>query len=299
MISQECPKLPPRPLLYWNSAIIYPGSRGIFPPILIPISQRTWVLAPGSIPSCSYERSRRWSGKFSGWPQRRGSSPGYCSGWRRGAGRKNCRLFCSVHRERLGRRPVDRPARYDECRPSVLSISWAWTELESFNGVLAWTTQAIDAVNSMFREAAFMGMTVLAASGDNGSNCQISDKNAHVYYPSSDHWVTSLRWNCSISRNVSGSAFTETTWNDNGITGGGISDIFDLPLWQTEAGIPLSVNANKRKGRGIPDIAGYANGYTIVLHGSNSPGWWGTSETAPLSCRAHRRDQCLPEVATL
>ena len=164
--------------------------------------------------------------------------------------------------------------------PTVLSISWAWTELESFNGELAWTTQAIDAVSSMFREAAFMGMTVLAASGDNGSNCQIGDKNAHVYYPSSDPWVTSCG-GTSI-QNVSGSAFSEVTWNDNGVTGGGISDVFDLPLWQTAANIPLSVNANRRKGRGIPDIAGYANGYTIVLQGASSPGWWGTSETAPL-----------------
>ena len=164
--------------------------------------------------------------------------------------------------------------------PSVLSISWAWTELESFDGVLAWTQQAMQAVSSVFQEAAFMGMTVFVASGDNGSNCQIGDGKAHVYYPSSDPWVTSCG-GTSIN-NVSGSSFDEVTWNDNGVTGGGISDVFDLPLWQTEANIPLSVNANKRKGRGIPDIAGYANGYNIVLQGVASNGWWGTSETAPL-----------------
>jgi len=163
--------------------------------------------------------------------------------------------------------------------PSVLSISWAWTELESLGG-LAWTQAAIDAVSTTFQEAAFMGMTVFAASGDNGSNCQISDGKAHVYYPASDPWITSCG-GTSIS-NISGSTFTETTWNDNGVTGGGISDVFPLPIWQTEAKVPVSVNADKRQGRGIPDIAGYANGYFIVLQGATSSGWWGTSEAAPL-----------------
>jgi hypothetical protein len=164
--------------------------------------------------------------------------------------------------------------------PSVLSISWAWTEFEAFGSVLAWTQQAMQAVSTTFQEAAFMGMTVFVASGDNGSNCQIGDGKAHVYYPSSDPWITSCG-GTSIN-NVSGSSFQEVTWNDNGITGGGISDCFNLPIWQSEANIPASVNTNKRVGRGIPDIAGYANGYTIVLNGASSPGWWGTSETAPL-----------------
>ena len=124
------------------------------------------------------------------------------------------------------------------------------------------------------------GMTVFVASGDDGSNCQVYDGKAHVYYPESDPWVTSCGG--TTIGNVSGSSFTEVTWSDNGITGGGISDFFDLPHWQRHANVPLSVNPGHRKGRGVPDIAGYANGYEIVLGGVSSPGWWGTSETAPL-----------------
>jgi kumamolisin len=166
-----------------------------------------------------------------------------------------------------------------EPRPSVLSISWDWAELDSF-GNLAWTPAAIAVVSAAFQEAALFGMTVLVASGDDGSNCQQWDGRAHVYYPESDPWVISCGG--TTIGNVAGSSFAEVTWSDNGITGGGVSDVFDLPHWQRHADVPLSVNPGSRKGRGVPDIAGYANGYEIVLGGASSPGWWGTSETAPL-----------------
>jgi kumamolisin len=166
-----------------------------------------------------------------------------------------------------------------ERRPSVLSISWDWAEFDSF-GNLAWTPAVMSVLHATFQEAAMFGMTVFVASGDNGSNCQVYDGSAHVYYPESDPWVTSCGG--TTIGDVSGSSFVEVAWTDNGITGGGVSDFFDLPHWQRHAHIPLSVNPGQRKGRGVPDIAGYANGYEIVLQGASSPGWWGTSETAPL-----------------
>jgi len=166
-----------------------------------------------------------------------------------------------------------------EQMPSVLSISWGWAEFESA-GHVAWTPAAIAAVSTTFQEAAMFGMTVLVASGDNGSNCDIFDGKAHVLYPESDPWVTSCGG--TTIGNVSGLSFTEVTWTDTGITGGGISDLFDLPHWQRYANVPLSVNPGHRKGRGVPDIAGYANGYQIVVHGSSLSGIGGTSEAAPL-----------------
>jgi kumamolisin len=166
-----------------------------------------------------------------------------------------------------------------ERRPSVLSISWDWAEFDSA-GHLAWTPAAMATLSTTFQEAAMFGTTVFVASGDDGSNCQVWDGKAHVYYPESDPWVTSCGG--TTIGNVAGSSFVEVAWTDNGITGGGISDFFDLPHWQRHANIPLSVNPGHRQGRGVPDIAGYANGYEIVLGGVASPGWWGTSETAPL-----------------
>ena len=165
-------------------------------------------------------------------------------------------------------------------KPSVISISWGWAELEQALGLL-WSPAAIDAVSDAISEAAVMGVTVLAASGDDGSRCQISDGKAHVLYPASDPGVTACGG--TTIADISGSVFSELTWNDNGITGGGISDVFNPPPWQSSANIPLSVNPpGDRHGRGVPDVAGYANGYQIVFAGESQGPYWGTSETAPL-----------------
>jgi kumamolisin len=161
--------------------------------------------------------------------------------------------------------------------PSVISISWGWTEFEAY-GAFAWTRAAMDAVDETFQEAAALGVTVLVASGDNGSDCQIGDGKAHVYYPASDPWVTTCG-GTSI-QSVSGNQFVET-WNDYGVTGGGVSDMFPVPDWQAGEPIPGSLN-DGHFGRSIPDIAGHADGYTIFVDGSTQGPVQGTSETAPL-----------------
>jgi len=156
--------------------------------------------------------------------------------------------------------------------PSVLSISWSAVER-------AWTAAGISCLNQSFQEAAALGVTVLAASGDNGSECRVHDHKAHVNYPQSDPGVTTCG-GTSI-RNINGNNFTEVTWNDDGVTGGGISDIFPLPDYQSQAGVPVSVN-NGHVGRGVPDIAGHADGYEILINGKTEGQVIGTSETAPL-----------------
>jgi len=166
--------------------------------------------------------------------------------------------------------------------PSVISISWGWAEDESIQG-LTWSLAAIDAVSATFEEAAALGITVLAASGDDGSNAQIGDGKAHVIYPSTDPWITSCG-GTTIS-NISGTKFTQDTWNDNGATGGGVSVIFTLPYWQNWAGVPVSVNPGGKAGRGIPDVAGNADpdsGYELVLYGSPYGPVGGTSAVGPL-----------------
>jgi hypothetical protein len=66
-----------------------------------------------------------------------------------------------------------------------------------------------------------------------------------VGYPASDLYVTAVG-GTTIS-NVSGSSFTEYTWNDDGVlrhvTGGGISEVFrppnfPLPPWQSFVRVP-------------------------------------------------------------
>ena len=165
--------------------------------------------------------------------------------------------------------------------PSVLSISWGWPELETIEG-LTWTQAAMNAVSATFQEAAALGVTVLAASGDQGSDCQIGDHHAHVIYPGCDPYVTSCGG--TEIENVSGANFTEVLWNDNGASGGGVSVNFPVPAWQGSVSVPASVN-DGHHGRAIPDVAGNADpgsGYMLVQDGGQNGPVGGTSAVGPL-----------------
>ena len=115
------------------------------------------------------------------------------------------------------------------------------------------------------------GMTVLAASGDNGSNCYVFDGRAHCYFPQTSPWVTTCGG--TTIGNVSGSSFTEITWNDNGITGGGISDYFDPPHWQRHADVPLSVNPGTGRAGGFPTLRAMPTGIRSCWEAPVSPAW--------------------------
>jgi kumamolisin len=159
---------------------------------------------------------------------------------------------------------------------SILSISYGWPELEAYGYLytenprpwpFAWSQQAFNQVTQWFQLAAAIGMTVLAASGDFGSDCHEHDGNAHVWYPASDPGVIS----CGGTRVNSISPLTEGTWNDSsGVTGGGISYLAGPVAWQAGAAVPPSVNPDHHQGRGLPDVAGNASpasGYTLWFYG--------------------------------
>jgi kumamolisin len=166
--------------------------------------------------------------------------------------------------------------------PSVLSISWGWAELEVDADLeqpgpwpFEWTQQAFNQMTQAFQAAAAIDMTVLVASGDDGSDCSEQDGNAHVMYPASDPWVIS----CGGTIINQLAPLSEGTWNDNqvtaqgaggGATGGGVSYL-EVPVsWQANADVPVSVNSDHHQGRGIPDVAGNASpnsGYDLWLYG--------------------------------
>ena len=78
----------------------------------------------------------------------------------------------------------------------------------------------------------------------------------------------------------------EVVWNEegHGATGGGVSDVFELPTWQTHVAVPPSVNPGGRRGRGLPDVAGDADpltGYQVLVDGQSYI-IGGTSAVAPL-----------------
>lgn len=158
--------------------------------------------------------------------------------------------------------------------PTAMSISWGQSEDQ-------WTSQARTAFDEALVDAAALGVTVTAASGDNGSTDGATDGAQHVDFPASSPNL--LACGGTSLRAASGAITSEVVWNGGsggGATGGGVSDTFAAPAWQTAAGVP---GANG-SGRGVPDVAGNADpatGYEVLVDGTSSV-IGGTSAVAPL-----------------
>lgn len=163
-------------------------------------------------------------------------------------------------------------------KPSVISISWGSAEKN-------WTGQAMTSFDQALQTAAALGVTVCCASGDNGSADGESDGNAHVDFPASSPFALG----CGGTKLTgSGANITdESVWNENpasSATGGGVSDFFPVPPYQSETGVPQSANVGGNMGRGVPDVAGDADpatGYQVRVDGQEFV-IGGTSAVAPL-----------------
>ncbi len=163
--------------------------------------------------------------------------------------------------------------------PSVVSISWGGPES-------SWTGQAMTSMDEAFQAAAAMGVTVCVAAGDGGSTDGENDGLNHVDFPASSPNALACGGTTLVA---SGNSITsETVWNElannEGATGGGISDVFPLPSYQNGAGVPPSANPNHNVGRGVPDVSGDADpttGYVTLVDGQPDV-IGGTSAVAPL-----------------
>jgi kumamolisin len=162
-------------------------------------------------------------------------------------------------------------------KPSVISISWGAAESN-------WTGQSMTALDAACQSAAALGITITVAAGDNGSTDGVTGGQNHVDFPASSPHVLA----CGGTKLAgSGSSITsEVVWNEltnnEGATGGGVSNVFPLPPWQANAGVPKPTNSTG--GRGVPDVAGDADpatGYAIRVDGKNMV-IGGTSAVAPL-----------------
>jgi kumamolisin len=161
--------------------------------------------------------------------------------------------------------------------PNVISISWGGAES-------TWTSQAMQSYDQAFQDAVALGVMVCTASGDDGSEDDQTDGQAHVDFPSSSPNVLSCGGTTLESSN--GTIQSEVVWNDgsgNGASGGGVSETFPLPAYQQSANVPVSVNTGF-VGRGVPDVAGDADpdtGYNVEVDGQAIV-VGGTSAVAPL-----------------
>jgi kumamolisin len=160
-------------------------------------------------------------------------------------------------------------------KPSIVSISWGGPES-------SWTEQSRSALNSACEDASTMGVTVLAASGDDGASD--GSTTPTVDFPAASPYVLG----CGGTKlTISGTSIgSEQAWNElssnEGATGGGVSEVFARPNYQQSASVPKAPNGFV--GRGVPDVAGDADpetGYNVVVDGQQSV-IGGTSAVAPL-----------------
>jgi kumamolisin len=138
-------------------------------------------------------------------------------------------------------------------------------------------------MDDAFLDAAGMGATVTAASGDDGSNDNVNDGAAHADFPSSSPHALGCG---GTTLHGSGTKISsEKVWNNGagrGATGGGVSDVFPKPSWQSAVSVPST--AKGFSGRGVPDVAGDADpqtGYKVRVDGKDMV-FGGTSAVAPL-----------------
>ena len=157
-------------------------------------------------------------------------------------------------------------------RPSVFSISWGSAEEN-------WTPQGVTAMNQAFADAGFVGMTVTAAAGDDGARDGSTDGTAQADFPASSPLVLG----CGGTRLMAdgGRISAETVWNDGpgSATGGGVSQRFAVPAWQTAARVDR--NANPPQARGAACRTWRASAIRRPATGSGS--------TAGTWCSAGRR----------
>ncbi len=196
----------------------------------------------------------------------------------------------------------------DQDRAQVISVSWG--ECEAALG-------AADAAaeHTLFEQAAVQGQTIIAAAGDSGSeDCafgsDLRQTQLAVDDPSSQPFVTGVG---GTTLTAPGPPPTESVWNSAGAlpgglaqpgaSGGGISDLWQMPPGQRDASPALNVLAAGRTGaqcghpdgycREVPDVSADADpttGYLIYYNGSGTEldaplGWQGiggTSAAAPV-----------------
>ncbi len=195
-------------------------------------------------------------------------------------------------------------------RAQVISVSWG--ECEQLDG-----SSAAGSESNLFEEAAVQGQSIVAATGDEGSeDCNgafngLPDTDLAVDDPGSQPFVTGVGGTTLSSL---GPPPTETVWNNGGnpasllslgggAGGGGVSRLWKMPGYQSGAASSLHlVQANSTGStcdassgycREVPDVSADADpntGYIFYFNGSGTevgaPSGWqavgGTSGAAPV-----------------
>jgi len=190
----------------------------------------------------------------------------------------------------------DEFARIVQDRTPVISVSWG--DCEKNMG-----QQEVNQENQFFQQAAAQGQTILVASGDSGSaSCfQLQgggfDTSLNADDPAAQPYVTAVG-GTNLTLKSDNSYQSETVWNGGllgGAGGGGLSQFWKQPSWQTGPGVQNQYSNGMRETPDVSLDADPATGYPVYCTaGSNctgggvtggSSGWLtvgGTSAAAPM-----------------
>jgi hypothetical protein len=135
--------------------------------------------------------------------------------------------------------------------------------------------------DTLYEQAAAEGITVFAASGDDGgqggslsNTCQGT---VDTMYPASSPWVTGVG-GTDPSLNALGALASEVAWSHSG---GGFSSAYSTPPWQQTGSAYQEIQQFGPGRRGVPDVAGPAADDLLYYDGSPQQGQ-GTSFAAPM-----------------
>lgn len=166
-------------------------------------------------------------------------------------------------------------------------------------------SSSTQAMNQRFAVLASAGISVLASSGDGGSNPSADTGDYSptaplvVIYPASDPYVAGIG-GTSLVLGSAGNTVSETAWSNSG---GGYSQLFPRPDWQQ----PVALGSASDGHRLVPDISAAADinygGYLYYKGKSYTVG--GTSWSCPIwaaftaALNGTRRSHGLPALGNL
>ena len=164
-------------------------------------------------------------------------------------------------------------------------VTTSWGQCEQLEG-----QQSAASENTLFQEAAAQGMSIVSASGDDGSeDCYPTPPTLQVDDPASQPFVTGVGGTSLTTNPTTGARASETVWNDGtgtGASGGGVSSIWPMPSYQSGApGFLHVINANSTGStcpgagsgdcREVPVVSADGDpctGYVIYWNGTGAAG---------------------------
>ena len=151
-------------------------------------------------------------------------------------------------------------------KPNLISCSWGAPEIYYSSTLLENINSSLSALNAA-------GVTICAATGDNGSNDGVGGRGNYVDFPSSNPNVTAVGGTSLVCpTGTYDSRTVESAWSSGG---GGVSAVYSKPAYQSKLTGTM---------RATPDIASLADPNTGVVFMINGQNYviGGTSVAAPI-----------------